>query len=90
MIFTHRQIILGVIMVNNKKESDFDSPIVKGGCFFVLALILLAFVIGSCEKRNDNPYAEAERMEQQIEAETGLKTTIYPTSDGKYRMHIGR
>ena len=45
-----------------KPSSDFDSPIVKGGCFFVLALFLLVF-IGSClNDSNKSNVAEEEIM----------------------------
>ena len=73
----------------SKPSSDFDSPIVKGGCGFILGLILLCAIVGSCDdKKEENPYEKAEKLERQIEIETGLKTKIYPTENGKFRMHF--
>ena len=37
----------------SKPSSDFDSPIVKGGCGFILGLILLCAIVGSCDDKND-------------------------------------
>ncbi len=74
---------------HSKTSSDFDSPIVKGGCGFILGLILLCAIVGSCDyKKEENPYEKAEELERQIEIETGLKTKIYPTENGKFRMHF--
>ena len=74
---------------HSNPSSDFDSPIVKGGCGFILGLILLCVIVGSCDdKKEENPYEKAEKLERQIEIETGLKTKIYPTENGKFRMYF--
>ena len=38
---------------HSNPSSDFDSPIVKGGCGFILGLILLCVIVGSCDDKND-------------------------------------
>ena len=38
---------------HSNPSSDFDSPIVKGGCGFILGLILLCAIVGSCDDKND-------------------------------------
>ena len=48
-------------MNSGSKKSDFDSPVVKGGCFFVLALFLLGF-IGSCLNDSNKSNVTEEKI----------------------------